>query len=229
MDEIKITAIVCSYNEERTVSEVVQILIEMSIIDELIVVDDGSTDRTKILLRKFQHNPKFHLIINQSNMGKGYAMAEGIENANNELLLFVDADLKNFSFKHIKDIIHPIMYKGIDMVIGHPTDTLLGHQYNPFKLFSGQRVLYKKDIYPLLEKMRVSRFGVETLINLHFKANRKTIILIPLVNLNHPIKTQKYSLYKATLEFLKEILQISQTILVNNKLLYIYVSNTLRR
>ena len=229
MNLIKITAIICAFNEDKTISEVVNVLIGSSDIDELIVVDDGSVDKTRSKLEKFHYNPKFHLINNPSNMGKGYAMVEGILKAKNELLLFVDADIKNLSTLHIKALIHPLIDQQADMIIGHPADTVLGHQYNPFKMLSGQRALYKKDIYPITDRMRTSRFGVETLINLHFSANKKTIVVIPLAKLNHPIKTQKYPIFRATVELIKEAFQIGQTILFNRKLVINCLSNAIKR
>jgi len=59
------------------------------------------------------------------------------------------------------------------MVLGQPTKTLIHPDINPFKRLSGQRALKKTDLMPLIEKMKTVRYGVETLINIHYKTMHK--------------------------------------------------------
>jgi len=130
-------------------------------------------------------------IINRSqNMGKGYALYDGIINSKGEILIFLDADLINLTKFHIFKLVNPIVYNKADMVLGYaPKNKELINLLNPFKFLTGERVLYKKDLFPIINIIKDSGYGVETIINRSYK--NKKVKLINLEGLIHPIKTQK--------------------------------------
>jgi len=82
---LSVTAIVCAFNEEQTISGVVRTLIGAKEVDEVIIINDGSTDATSAKLKGFTNNSKVRIIEFPHNRGKGFAMAEGIEKAQNEI------------------------------------------------------------------------------------------------------------------------------------------------
>lgn len=200
----KVTAIVCAYNEEATVFDVVNSLIKSQITDEVIIINDGSTDKTSSVLKKLPAIPKLKRIEFETNKGKGWAMAEGITAASSEIVVFVDADLLNFNEKYIEQLINPLLDGRADMVAGHPTINTVDDKVNPFKQLTGERAVFKKDILPLVEKFKESRFGVETLINIHYKSQKKRIERIALWGLDHPVKLQKYPIHKSLRLYLDE-------------------------
>ena len=59
--------------------------------------------------------------------------------------------------------------------LGQATETLIDYKMNPFKSFTGQRALLKNDILPILEDIKSSKFGVETLINLYYQPHEKRV------------------------------------------------------
>jgi len=81
---------------------------------------------------------------------------------------------------------------------------LIDTSINPFKSFTGQRALKKSDIQPIIEKMKKSRFGVETLINLYYQSENKNIKYVMLNGLKHPTKFDKISTPQAIKEFIFE-------------------------
>lgn len=153
------------------------------------------------------------------NHGKGYAMARGVEMSNSEIIVFLDADLSNFLKRHANHLVAPIISGRADMVLGQPSETLINRNINPFKKFTGQRAMRKADILPLLDRIRPSRFGVETIINLHFKAQQKVIRQVCLMGLVHPTKFEKTNLPMAIKGFVHAFHQIMRSLAQNSDLL----------
>jgi len=224
---ISVTAIVCAFNEEQTLPGVVRTLINTDEVNDVIVINDGSTDSTSATLKEFANNPKVRIIEFPHNLGKGFAMAEGIEKAQGEILLFVDADLLNFEKHYVPQLLNPLLEGKADMVIGHPTENIFDEQFNPFKPFAGERAVYRKNIFPSVGAMRNSRYGVEAVINLHCVAQNMRVQYVSLWGLVHPIKFQKYPVRGAIKEYCKAASQIAMTLMRNYTLLFLIIRNTL--
>lgn len=206
------TAIVCAYNEEKHLAGVLDGLLDTPLIQEIIVVDDGSKDQTADILHQYGQIERVQPIFLSPNRGKGYAMAEGAAAARGDILLFVDADLVNWDVSYTARVLAPILEGQADMVIGYPlrekdawdsADVL-----NVQRWLSGERAVWRTDLLPLLSKMRPSRFGVETLINMHYRTRHQPIRLIVLTGLLHVIKFEKSSALVAWGEYAKEVRQI---------------------
>jgi dolichyl-phosphate beta-glucosyltransferase len=95
---LAITAVFPAYNEEGrlepTLREAAEYLRSRGLAFELIAVDDGSRDRTSLLVRRLSEGdiPELRLIRLPANRGKGYAVRAGVVNARGKLVLFADAD-----------------------------------------------------------------------------------------------------------------------------------------
>lgn len=213
------TAIVCAYNEEKALAGVLQALIDSPYLDEIVVVDDGSTDGTPDILRRFAGQDNVLPVFLPENRGKGHAMAEGISLARGELLLFMDADLLNLTPPVIEQLLLPMLNGEVDMVIGYPvrTESWIWRR-SPLHPLSGLRALFCADILSLLDVIRVSGFGVETMINLHYRRDGKRMRYVPLKGLNHPLKVEKTSPSEAVRLYAKAALQIAMAILQNRSL-----------
>lgn len=209
------TAIVCAYNEERHLASVLDGLLLTPFIDEIVVVDDGSHDRTPRILRRYAGLQRIVPIFLPANRGKGYAMAEGVAAATGDILLFVDADLVNWNADYARQVLTPLWKGWGDMVIGVPvrTDNLwdtmdvVGIQ----RWLSGERAVWRQDLLPILPKIRPSRFGVETIINMHYRTRHQPIRIVKLHGLVHVIKFEKMTGRQAWQEYVMEVRQILLT------------------
>jgi glycosyltransferase involved in cell wall biosynthesis len=89
---MKLTIIIPIFNEVKTINEIIQRVEATGLADEILVIDDGSTDGSRDVLAKLDGKGKVRVIYHEHNQGKGKAVRTGIQNASNELILIQDAD-----------------------------------------------------------------------------------------------------------------------------------------
>jgi glycosyltransferase involved in cell wall biosynthesis len=215
----KVSAIICAYNEEKTLKDVILSVSESLIVSEIIVVNDGSSDNTKKIFEELQKEIEITAIHLAENKGKGYAMAVGVENSIFDIMLFVDADQSNIIHGYINQLTNPLLKEESDMVLGYSTVNILSQDVNPLKILTGERALYKEDIIPILDKMKESRFGVETLLYFYYISIGKSIKFIRLKGMSHKDKYKKMNSFKATTGYINEGFEIAYTAFKNYELL----------
>lgn len=115
----KVTILVPTYNEEKTIVQVLQRVNKQVVTDvsfEIIVIDDGSKDATVPLL---EQNPKLYtrLVKMPRNGGKGAAVRAGLAAATGEYILFQDADLEYDPDDYAK-LLMPVTRCSADIVMG---------------------------------------------------------------------------------------------------------------
>src|SRR3989344_3805936 len=112
-----LSIIVPVFNEEKTINKIIRALEQLNLNNikkEIIVVDDGSTDGTKEILKKIRRHT---IIFNKKNMGKGYAVRRGFEHAKGDIILMQDADLE-YNPKEIIKLLCPILEGRVKVVYG---------------------------------------------------------------------------------------------------------------
>jgi glycosyltransferase involved in cell wall biosynthesis len=163
------STIIPAYNEAERISAVIAPLQAAQRVGEIIVVDDDSTDGTAEISRRL--NVK--VIKMHRNMGKAAALDRGVREAQNDLLLFLDADLVGLQASHIDLLISLYEEKNLDMLVGvfknGRLNTDIAQTIAPY--LSGQRVLRRKHWNKLRESGKLE-FGVEmALTKLSIKEN----------------------------------------------------------
>ena len=115
---MKISVIIPCFNENNTIISILEkVNLERKNFDlEIIVSDDGSTDKTKVLLEE-NSNLYDKLILSEVNKGKGCAMRKGIEASTGDILLFQDADME-YDPKDYSKLIKPFIENNADVVYG---------------------------------------------------------------------------------------------------------------
>lgn len=114
----KFSVVVPSYNEAKRVGKVIEEILKIKEVGELILVDDGSVDNTKIKIQKYKADPRFIYIRHSRNKGKGQALKTGVERAKNEVIQFLDADLMNITHDKIRKIALPVLKDEVDVSRG---------------------------------------------------------------------------------------------------------------
>ncbi|TET80559.1 MAG: glycosyltransferase family 2 protein [Anaerolineales bacterium] len=115
---MKLSIVMPVYNERATIEEILRRVEAVGLVDEIIIVDDGSTDGTRELLQEIAPNyPIMRLILHQHNQGKGAAVRTGIQAARCELILIQDADLE-YDPRDYSNLLRPIEEGIADVVYG---------------------------------------------------------------------------------------------------------------
>jgi glycosyltransferase involved in cell wall biosynthesis len=188
------TAIVAAYNEENTIADVLRALTSSPLIDEVIVVSDGSEDRTVEIARTFEG---VRTVALRENHGKGFAMAVGVANASYDTLFFCDGDMYNVTEEHIAALVTPVLRNECDMNIGvrnrGPVANFLHLKMKCGPVLSGIRVM-KREVFETVPTQYQSHYKIEAALNCFCASagyrQQETVIY----GLDHVIKESKRGL-----------------------------------
>jgi glycosyltransferase involved in cell wall biosynthesis len=113
----KLSVVVPVYNEARWVPEVLRRVRAVPIPKEIIIVDDGSTDGTRELLREVECDDDVRVLYQPANRGKGAALRAGFRLAGGDVVLVQDADLE-YDPADYPRLLQPILDGRADVVFG---------------------------------------------------------------------------------------------------------------
>jgi glycosyltransferase involved in cell wall biosynthesis len=114
---VKLSVVIPAYNEEATIAETIQRVrsVDLGGLDlEIVVVDDGSKDRTREILKTI---PDIRAVLHERNSGKGAAVKTGFRAATGDVLLIQDADLE-YDPNDYGTLLQPILDGRVEVVIG---------------------------------------------------------------------------------------------------------------
>ncbi len=122
-----LSIIIPAYNEEKTIEELLFRVFKVPVLKEVIVVNDGSLDRTGQILekissqlektRQFENLKNFKIINNSKNRGKGFAVRVALESVSGDIVIIQDADLELDPAEYTK-LLEPFEKFGADIVFG---------------------------------------------------------------------------------------------------------------
>ena len=205
--------IIPAYNEAGTIAEIVTTAFASALVDEVIVVNDASTDTTA--KRAAESGAK--VLTLAENRGKGNAMAVGLAAAANEVVLFLDADLIGITTRHVDDLVLPVLNGDVKMTVGKFQSgefwTTLSQHITPF--LSGQRALQKEAV-SRFKNMEQLGFGAETALTLFFRKNNLPMKTVLLTSLHHVVKERKFGFFRGFFLRLRMYWQILCVLFVRN-------------
>lgn len=211
---MKISAVIPAYNEAGRIHQVLNVLKRMDIINEIIVVSDGSTDDTAAIARQFTN----HVIELADNIGKGGAIAKGIAYCDAEIVLLLDADLVGLTEQHIYNLLEPVLKDEADTTIGifrsgrFHTDA--AQKITPF--LSGQRAV-KYEIAKRVLRFDITKYGFELAFTKYLRKENLRVKKVFLYDVTHVIKEEKLGIIKGFASRLKMYWQIVATLSLNIK------------
>ncbi len=114
---MNLSVIIPVYNEVENICEIIKRVQSLHLANEIIVVDDGSTDGTRALLTELDGKENVRVILHDHNQGKGAAVVTGLRAAKGDLLLIQDADLE-YDPRDYPELVKPINEDIADVVYG---------------------------------------------------------------------------------------------------------------
>jgi len=118
MDQRELSIIIPSYQKKEWLQKTIEILLEHFSEAEIIIINDGSQDKTKEIKDIFGNRLVY--LENGKNQGKGFSLRKGFKEANGQYLIFTDDDLP-YGVESIKDALRELK-KGAEVVIGERHD-----------------------------------------------------------------------------------------------------------
>jgi glycosyltransferase involved in cell wall biosynthesis len=114
---MKITVLIPIFNEIHTIQEILKRVQAQNIATEILLVDDGSTDGTRDILKDYEGVEPFRVIFHEVNHGKGAAVRTGLNTAVGDVILIQDADLE-YDPRDYPALLKPIEEGIADVVYG---------------------------------------------------------------------------------------------------------------
>ncbi len=175
-----ITCIIPFFNERDRILKVLEEVIKIKSIDQLLLVDDGSTDDTVEQIK--QHYPNIEILHNKKNLGKAESIHTCVKHAKGKYILLLDADLKGLKHQEIE--------KGIDVMRKNTDfDMIIFKRINPpflvrmsrgAILISGQRIIKKEDLLQALHTYRPQGYEIEFALNQYMMDKQKQAYWMPI-------------------------------------------------
>ena len=128
-----ISIVIPVYNEEKFIKKTIEEVIKadsLGLKKEIVVVDDGSTDSTTLILKKIKNKSvknNLVLILKKKNEGKGAALKDGFKNTSGDIVLVKDADLE-YNPNNYSNLLMPIISGQADVVYGSRLVTAAPHR-----------------------------------------------------------------------------------------------------
>ena len=114
---LKLSIVIPIYNERETLETLVAKVNAVDYDKEIILIDDFSTDGTRVILNKYENKEGFQVLYHNHNQGKGAALRTGFSSVNGDIIIIQDADLE-YNPADYGTLIEPIMDGRADVVYG---------------------------------------------------------------------------------------------------------------
>jgi len=200
MNQQKISIVIPAFNEEGRIDFVLDVVKKVKNISEIIVVDDGSDDRTSEIAR----NKGANVIKLPFNHGKFLAVKKGILQSTGDIVVVLDADLLNLKPEHLIKLINAVKDIKTVSIAKFIKGRFFTDHYGAKKHLSGQRGAYRSfwlDFFQEIENQGLTEekllkigFALEYEMNRFIKIKNYKKVYVEWFGVSHVLKEEKMSL-----------------------------------
>jgi len=189
----KVSAVIPAHDEAATIAGVIQPLHAVDLIDDIIVVDDGSSDDTAARARGMGAK----VISIPVSGGKAAAMALGVAAARHDILYYSDADVTGLTSEMIASILRPVAGRDFAMFVGiRGRKTYWANRLLHFTpIIGGQRAL-RRELWDQVPATYKKNFQIEIALNFFAKMNGHRMGCTVVEGLGQVIKERKRGLLR---------------------------------
>lgn len=188
-----VTAIVAAFNEAPRIARVLDVLTTYPGFDQVIVVDDGSTDGTGDVVTR--HAVTYLRV--EPNQGKGRAMDVGVAHAVTDVIFFADADIVGLTHEMIAETVRPVLDGSCEMFILMRNRKVyyLRTLMHFIPLLGGERALTKR-LWEILPARYKTRFRIEAGLNFYAAYYGDGLKYRVFPGISQTVKEEKYGLWR---------------------------------
>jgi glycosyltransferase involved in cell wall biosynthesis len=206
---LRVTCLLPAFNEAPRIGQVLEVVTGHPLIDEVIVIDDGSTDATaNIAARK-----GVTVVMLGKNGGKARALAAGVARARGDILVLLDSDLIGLTRHDVTRLIAPVLNGRAQTTLSLRGNAPRLWRWIGLDYISGERVLPRAMLAAHLDRLHgMQRFGIEVFLNSLWIAAQSRIVVVPWPDVQSPSKAAKHGLWRGILGDLGMMADILRTI-----------------
>ncbi|MCE6959057.1 glycosyltransferase [Cereibacter sphaeroides] len=191
MTRPKVGCLIPAFNEAARIGGVLRAVIGHPLIDEVLVVDDGSSDATV----RVAEGHGARVIAMPRNGGKTAAVAAGVAALRCDLLLMLDADLTGLDAAALDRLLGPVLHGKADVAISLRGNAPLAWRLIGLDYISGERVLPRAQLAGRVGDLcALPRFGLEVFLNRIWMAEGARVAIIDWPGVASPAKAHKRGL-----------------------------------
>jgi len=202
-----VSVIIPTYNDTELLPQIVQVVKDSGIVDEIIIVNDGSTKENTAKIHSIKG---VKILDHATNLGKATAMKTGFENSRGNVICFLDADINGLRPIDVRQLITPVLNKDYDMTLskrGGFTIELLWRLIGAGEAVTGERALQRKMIEENMQIFDSQGYSIEVVMNKAF-FRKYNIALVVFPYATNKVKIKKVGVregVKSDINMLKSI------------------------
>lgn len=210
MTHTKLVAIVPAYNEEATIGSVVGVLKQSPYLSEVLVISDGSVDRTAHNAR--EAGARVHEIPRQG--GKGEALLHALTHTDAPVVAFFDADLRGLTVEHVERLVLPVLNGSRVMNVGlRDRGVFVTALTRHLPLIAGERAL-RRNVIENVPAQFLRGFMVEAALNYYCRAHGFPYGAVKLQGLSMRRKYEKVGWLRAVLQYVRMFYQVAEAMVI---------------